>query len=241
MRTRGLLVLSLAVLSAETGFTAAAIERMISPFLNGGLLARVAGDRLVSRQSLTASIDFIHATLLKRFSGGVNAGVKRSELKSATELESGVFDLSIECLLQQGRIIVQGENVFPRDSESGYSLEDQKKMSAIEEIYQNAGLASPSSSEAGNRLSLSEREMHRLVTFLLREKILVRLGNDPIYIHQTALGSLKEMLASLKGESLDVGRFKSITGLSRKYAIPLLEYLDREHLTKKQGDSRLVL
>jgi len=233
--------ISLAVLSAETGFTAAAIERMVSPFLNDGLLVRVGGDRLVSQESLTASINFVHATLLKRFSDGVNAGVKRSELKSATELESGVFDLSIERLSQQGRIIARGENVFPRDSASEYSAEDQKKMSAIEDIYQNAGLASPSSSEAADRLSLSEREMHRLITFLLREKILARLGNDPIYIHQSALGSLKEILASLKGESLDVARFKSITGLSRKYAIPLLEYLDREHLTKKQGDSRLVL
>jgi selenocysteine-specific elongation factor len=40
---------------------------------------------------------------------------------------------------------------------------------------------------------------------------------------------------------MDVTRFKQITGLSRKYAIPLLEYLDRQHITRKQGDERVVL
>ena len=120
-------------------------------------------------------------------------------------------------------------------------FEDQKKISAIADIYREAGLASPSTLEVGSTLSLNDREMHRLITFLLREKTLVRLGNASVYIHQTALESLKLRLAELKGETLDVPRFKSLTGLSRKYAIPLLEYLDRERITTKQGDGRLVL
>ena len=62
--------ISFANLSAETGFTTAAIERMISPFVDGGLLVRVAGDRLVSREALTAAIDLVHATLLARCSEG---------------------------------------------------------------------------------------------------------------------------------------------------------------------------
>ena len=86
---------------------------------------------------------------------------------------------------------MRGENVFPRGSESDYSAEDQKKLSAIEDIYRQAGLASPSLSDVSGRLSLGDREMHRLITFLLRDKILVRMGNDPIYIHEAALGSLK--------------------------------------------------
>ncbi len=233
--------ISLRDLSAETGFTAGAIERMILPFVNGDFIAMTAGDKLVGREALVASVDLVHATLLGRFSDGAKAGVKCSELRSATELDGGVFDLAIERLAQQGRILLRGENVYPRGYESEYSAEDQKKMSRIADIFLKAGLASPSSAEVGSRLSLDEREMHRLITFLLRDKMLVRMGNDPLYIHQAALVSLKKRLANLKGESLDVARFKSITGLSRKYAIPLLEYLDREHLTRKQGDSRLIL
>ena len=46
---------------------------------------------------------------------------------------------------------------------------------------------------------------------------------------------------ALRGSLMDVARFKQLTGLSRKYAIPLLEYLDRQRITRKQGDQRLIL
>jgi len=44
-----------------------------------------------------------------------------------------------------------------------------------------------------------------------------------------------------KSPSMDVARFKDLTGVSRKYAIPLLEYLDREHVTRRVGDTRVIL
>lgn len=233
--------ISLPELSAETGLIIQAIERTVLPFLDSGLLVKYAGDRLISQQALTASLDLLNTTLIARSNVGTNAGVKRSELKSATELPDGVFELAIERLSDQGKISLRDENVFPRGMESRHSAEDQRSLSAIEDIYRQAGLASPSTLEVGSRLSLNDREMHRLITLLLRDKILVRMGNDPVYIHQAALRSLRERLGSMKGEFVNVTRFKSITGLSRKYAIPLLEYLDREHVTRKQGDSRLIL
>jgi selenocysteine-specific elongation factor len=233
--------ISLGDLSAETGFTTAAIERMLMPLISSNVLVRVADDLFVSTEAVVASMDLMKKTLVGRFNAMARSGVKRSELRSATELNGGVFDLAIERLSQQREVVLRGESVYPRGCESEYSVEDQKKMSAIADIYREAGLASPSTSEVGSRLSLNEREMHRLITFLLREKAIVRMGNDSVYIHRTALELLKQQVASLKGETMDVARFKSFTGLSRKYAIPLLEYLDREHLTRKQGDSRLVL
>ena len=44
-----------------------------------------------------------------------------------------------------------------------------------------------------------------------------------------------------KSRQIDVGAFKELTGVSRKYAIPLLEYLDREHVTRREGDTRIIL
>ena len=57
----------------------------------------------------------------------------------------------------------------------------------------------------------------------------------------SALAQLRAQIGELRGQTLDVARFKQLTGLSRKYAIPLLEYLDRERVTRKVGDQRLVL
>jgi selenocysteine-specific elongation factor len=79
------------------------------------------------------------------------------------------------------------------------------------------------------------------MTLLLRDKILIKVGLGGLYIHQEALKALRGQIHRLRGQTLDVASFKQMTGLSRKYAIPLLEYLDRERVTRKDGDLRLVL
>jgi selenocysteine-specific elongation factor len=85
----------------------------------------------------------------------------------------------------------------------------------------------------------------KVTTLLLREKVLVKL--DAIVFHAGALQQLKEEVAALKGSApggratVDVAAFKDRYGVSRKFAIPLLEYLDRERVTRRTGDVRLVL
>jgi selenocysteine-specific elongation factor len=75
---------------------------------------------------------------------------------------------------------------------------------------------------------------------LFREGRLVRISEDLVF-HSTATTALKETIASRKGQRFSVTDFKTWTGISRKYAIPLLEWLDRERVTRRDGDSRLVL
>jgi selenocysteine-specific elongation factor len=60
-------------------------------------------------------------------------------------------------------------------------------------------------------------------------------------MHHEALARLRSEIKELHGQTMDIARFKQITGLSRKYAIPLLEYLDRQRITRKMGDQRLVI
>jgi selenocysteine-specific elongation factor len=77
---------------------------------------------------------------------------------------------------------------------------------------------------------------------LLRDRLLVKLSDDLVF-HRDALEQLKQQVRSMKTQSpqIDVARFKDVTGVSRKYAIPLLEYLDRERVTRRVGDARQIL
>jgi selenocysteine-specific elongation factor len=70
----------------------------------------------------------------------------------------------------------------------------------------------------------------------------VKLAEDLVF-HRAALARLRELVVEYKARSnhLNVTAFKEITGLTRKYAIPLLEYLDREHVTRREGDERVIL
>ena len=78
---------------------------------------------------------------------------------------------------------------------------------------------------------------------LLRQKTLVKL--DTLLFHAEALERLKQDVRALKGQGspakVDVAGFKERYGISRKYAIPLLEWLDRERVTRRVGDARVVL
>jgi selenocysteine-specific elongation factor len=82
----------------------------------------------------------------------------------------------------------------------------------------------------------------RILSLLLRERVLVRI-NYELILHQQALETLKQMLAARKQQAprLNVAAFKEMTGVSRKYAIPLLEHLDRLRLTRRVGDERMIL
>ena len=77
---------------------------------------------------------------------------------------------------------------------------------------------------------------------LVTERVLDRVG-DGLLVHSEHLEALKQEVRRRfpPGSKLDVAAFKELTGLSRKYVIPLLEYLDRERLTRRSGNDRVVL
>jgi selenocysteine-specific elongation factor len=79
-----------------------------------------------------------------------------------------------------------------------------------------------------------------ILQLLLRDKRLVRISDELVF-HPSALQSLRQLLAPKKGQKFAVPEFKDWTGISRKYAIPLLEFLDRERVTRREGDSRIIL
>jgi selenocysteine-specific elongation factor len=235
---RGIAGLTVRELMTETGLTREALERWVESFVNSKQLLRISGNILLSNESAEIAINDISNRLKV---DSTSDGLKRSELKSQTGLNAAIFDFLIETLARNQKIRLQDERIYPTGSESQYADPDIKQRSAIAGIYEAAGLTAPSSSEVAAKLGLNESEMRRLMTRLLRDKILVKMGTDALYIHDGALERLRGRMRELRGQTLDVTGFKQLTGLSRKYAIPLLEYLDRQRLTRKNGDKRLVL
>ena len=226
--------ITLDALSTETGLTIDAVRRFIGPALQGGSLQFVTDDLLLSREATLAAA----AAIMTRMKAGPQTA-KRSELRSQTGLSTEVFDFAINALVREQKTQLRDETVSIYNAVSNSSESEQ--LTAVAQAYETAGLATPSVTELAQRLNLRETEIRRLVTALQRNKTIVRMGDDDLFIHSAALQQLTTRIAALRGSVMDVGRFKQITGLSRKYAIPLLEYLDRQRVTRKQGDERLVL
>jgi selenocysteine-specific elongation factor len=122
---------------------------------------------------------------------------------------------------------------------------DDRVRTAIVDAYRAGGLKPPDAAAVEAAAQAPKAIVDKLTTLLLREKVLVRL--DTVIFHAGALQELKADVAGLKAAApdgratVDVAAFKERYGVTRKFAIPLLEYLDRERVTRRTGDVRLVL
>ena len=227
--------ITLDALSAETGLTLDAIRLQIGPAIESGDIHLISNNLLLSREAfLTAARE-----ITTRLQTGER--VKSSQLRGQAALSHPVFDFVVDSLIHQKKIQLRDETVSIYDAGVPASNPESDRLAAIAHAYEESGLAAPSVLELAQRFSIKETEMRRLVTTLQRDKTIVRMGSDDLFVHSAALSRLAAQLAPLRGSLMDVARFKQLTGLSRKYAIPLLEYLDRQRITLKQNDQRLIL
>ena len=170
------------------------------------------------------------------------SGMTTAALRENVRANAEVFDFALDSLLRARKIESVGELV--RLPGRGVVMKDEETESrkVIEQTFAAAGLKVPALRDVLAGLKIDRARAHKIMTLLLREKVLVKVSDDLVF-HQTALAELRKTLAAQKllSPRLDVSRFKDLTGVSRKYAIPLLEYLDRERVTRRVGDERVIL
>ena len=172
-------------------------------------------------------------------------GILREDLRASLgkRVRAETFRAALEELNFQKKLDSAGELVKKAGSEITLQPEEAKAKEQIEAAFASAGLQVPSVKEVLAKLAIEAKRAERLLQILLREKILLRVSPELIF-HRAALVQLKERLANFKkskGERISVPTFKELTGITRKYAIPLLEYLDRERVTRRAGDDRVIL
>src|SRR6185295_3328641 len=118
--------------------------------------------------------------------------------------------------------------------------EEERARAAIERAYRDAGLKPPDAASIAGATGVAAAVADRMLKLLQRQKVLVRV--DVLLFHDEALKQLKAEVAALKTSAgavarIDVATFKEKFGVTRKFAIPLLEYLDRERVTRRIGDT----
>ena len=170
------------------------------------------------------------------------AGMSKEELRDRINLGPEVFYSVLGNLAEEKRLEVAGELVHLPGRGVAMKDEEAESKKIIEQAFASAGLKVPSLKEVLAGLKVDKIRAQKIVTLLLRDKVLIKISEDLVF-HQSALMDLRHKIAALKTATpkIDVARFKDMTGVSRKYAIPLLEYLDRERVTRRVGDERVIL
>uniref|UniRef100_Q028S0 Selenocysteine-specific elongation factor n=1 Tax=Solibacter usitatus (strain Ellin6076) TaxID=234267 RepID=Q028S0_SOLUE len=157
------------------------------------------------------------------------------------ELRAGAPPWVLDALLADSKEVVADAEIVRSRSHKLVLKEDEAQARAkIESAFQEAGLAVPALPEVLAKSGVEPARARSLLQILLREKVLVRVSEDLVF-HASAIDQLRTLLAAHKGERFAVPAFKEWTGISRKYAIPLLEFLDREKVTRRDADHRVIL
>ncbi len=239
---RGHAGITIAELIAETGWPRQEIETSLSAPVWSAAVSRI-GDRLLHLPAMEELKSLIIDAV-----GGFHrknplvAGISKEELRDQARASSEVFTAALNTLVRERKLEVAGEIVHLPGRGVVMKDEEAESQKIIERAFASAGLKVPALKDVLTGLKVDKARAQKIVTLLLRDKVLVKISEDLVF-HREALLDLRQRMSSEKAKSpkIDVARFKDMTGVTRKYAIPLLEYLDREHVTRRVGDERVIL
>lgn len=241
--------LRLADLAARTGWNDAVLSEVTTKAkqegtivdADGVFIARDNFERL--SQSALADVRTHHQR------EPLSRGLARETLRERhfTHAPPEVFRSVIAHLESGGMLATDKDLVRASEHSVELSPADAKLRERFSAFYEKAGLEAPSLEQAFTNAGIaSSARVHgrKILQLLIDKGVLVRVQGD-MFIHQSSLDHLQSLLLKFASEHeperlIDVGTFKDLAGVSRKYAIPLLEYLDREHMTRRAGDKRII-
>ena len=226
---------------AETGWTSAELQRISAELLRAKSIAQY-GEVMLSQEAVTQAklLAIAEATRFHEQNKLV-AGIGKEELRERLGLSAAIFDGILGELVRANQLAVAVDTVHLPGRGVALKDEESEAKQKIETAFRAAGLKVPALKEVLASLPVDKARAHKLVTLLLRDRVLVKLSDDLVF-HREALDKMRAQVVALKPAvtKIDVGKFKDLVGVSRKYAIPLLEYLDREGVTRRVGDERVL-
>jgi selenocysteine-specific elongation factor len=239
---------ALADLVARTGWPEEEIRRIVQYLAAQGKL------RVVAEQPLLAVASTVVASCADRLLNEVERfhradplaeAISKEDLRTrcAAALRPDIFRAALEDAVSAGKLAIAGDLV----KRAGRSIQLQpgeaRAKDQIEREFARGGLAAPAIEAVLATLPLEMNQAQRILQLLLRERVLLKISND-LVLHHDAVDHLRQLLAEYKktrGDRLAVADFKELAGVTRKYAIPLLEYFDRTGVTRRVGDYRVIL
>jgi selenocysteine-specific elongation factor len=237
--------LPLAALTSRAGVDPRNVNARADSLVAAGHAVRGA-DVLVAARIVAQLKDAIVAALTTHHRAQpLSEGVPREELREqlAAHAHPAIFDGALADLAAAGSITVR-DRIALTTHRVALSPEEARAHTAIEHAYREGGLRPPDAASVAAATGVPAAVADRMMKLLQRQKILVRV--DALLFHDEALKRLKAEVTALKtsagaGARIDVATFKERFGVTRKFAIPLLEYLDRERVTRRMGETRVVL
>jgi selenocysteine-specific elongation factor len=168
-------------------------------------------------------------------------GIVKEELRSkmASIMKEKLFNCLINDMIQDTVIVRERDIIRAKDHQVRLPQDQEELLSQIDEIYLNGGLEPPYFKDLGP--DITEKGGRDLLEIMVKDETLIKVKEE-LYFHKKVIEELKGRLVGFikgKGE-ITTPELKKLTGVSRKYTIPLIEYFDKSQLTVRIGDKRVL-
>ena len=240
----GLCGLPLPQLSGRMGVASTQRRALVERLVHASLASDIGGT-LVAASRLSAVEEAVVAAVTRYHAGHpLEDGMPREEARERLFARAPlpVFEHVLRVLTDRKRIIAR-DRIALAGHNVALTHDEARARDAMVETLRAAKLMPPDPSMLATQIGVPLDVVTRIATLLVRRSELVRAGN--LLFHESAMKQLKSEIQSLKQSgvtnTIDVASFKDRYNITRKYAIPLLEYLDRERVTKRVGDARKIL
>ena len=230
-------------LSGRVPFGPERLRGLLDGLQTGGRVVAIDRDWFVHPESLTR-LRGLTIAALEQFhrASPLRPGMSREELRGrAGAADERVFAHLLTTLEAEGVVRADRDKVRLASHEVRLTAEQQKAADRLEQDFLSAAAAPPSPEEALARAGLSGDEEHELFQVLLEARKLVRV-KESLYFHAQALDAIQDKLVTMLRERKEIGPgdIKDLLGISRKYAIPLLEFFDSRRVTTRVGERRVL-
>jgi len=170
-------------------------------------------------------------------------GITREGLRALlpASMDSRLFHTVLEDLSARGLVVSEREIVRLATHTITLETDQQRDRQRIEEIFRLAGLEPPLFKELVEKLGRGAEETRNITDLLVAEGALVKVRDD-LYFYRPVVEDLEARLTAFLREHGEIStpQFKELTGVSRKFMIPLGEHFDKKKLTLRVGDKRLL-
>ena len=191
------------------------------------------------------SLEFLQAKILKFLEQHhahhpEDLGVKFEKIQDRFDAPKKAVTLALKGLARDGKVRESGDVYSLAAFVATISPAEEELLAELESVAQRGELDAGAIKALQSSRRVSPKRMEKLLSILIERKRVVQ-GKDDFYVHSEWLEGLAVRLRARPETELSVAEFKQMTGLSRKYAIPLLELLDEMGVTRRKGSSRVVL
>ena len=238
--------ISHAELINRTGLSVKQLESILSPLLSAGEVVQMVREpRLFLSRAAFVALQELLVSIVQSFlrEHPLQPGIGKEELKTRLPRQSDprYFAHCLASLEHAGKVQLERDLVKLREGK-GPNVEGQDTiLFRIGEVLQTGGYEPPTVKAIGDLLGIPEKKVLEHLAILVREGRAVKVRTDLFY-HPGAITGLQDRLIAhfRKNREILPQEFRELTGLSRKFMIPLLEFFDGQKLTIRVGNTRIL-